>query len=198
MNRRVVLATGNAGKLREMREIFAGVDLEIVPQSDFATPEAVEDGLSFVENAIKKARNAAAHTGLPAMADDSGIEVDALNGEPGIHSARYAGDDGSNIERLLREMRDIADEKRTARFQCLIVYMRHAHDPVPLIAQGTWEGKILQAPQGEGGFGYDPVFYVPAHDCSAAELTADEKNSISHRGKALRRMFDMLLSQQSS
>ena len=196
MSTRVVLATGNAGKLKEMREIFAGADLDIVAQSEFNTPEAIEDGLSFVENAIKKARNASAFTGLPAIADDSGIEVDALNGEPGIHSARYAGDDESNIERLLREMADIPDGQRTARFQCVIVYMRHAHDPVPLIARGEWEGSILRHPRGEGGFGYDPVFYVPEHGYSAAELSADEKNSISHRGKALRQMFERLQAQR--
>jgi XTP/dITP diphosphohydrolase len=194
MSRQIVLATGNAGKLREMRGIFAGVDLEILPQSDYKVPEAVEDGLSFVENAIKKARNAALHTGMAALADDSGIEVDALDGEPGIHSARYAGDDEDNNERLLREMKDIPDGQRSARFQCVIVYMRHAYDPVPLIAQGAWEGMILRVPRGEGGFGYDPVFYVPDHQCSAAELAADEKNRISHRGKALRMMFDMLRS----
>ena len=194
MTTRIVLATGNPGKLKEMREIFSEIDLEIVAQSDFDTPEAIEDGLSFVENAIKKARNAAAHTGLPSIADDSGIEVDVLNGEPGIHSARYAGDDESNIQKLLRELDGVAEEERTARFQCVIVYMRHANDPVPVIAQGSWEGKILPSPQGEGGFGYDPVFYVPDRGCSAAELSADDKNSMSHRGKALRKIFESLRS----
>jgi len=157
MDRRIVLATGNAGKLKEIREIFSGIDVGIVAQSDFDTPEAIEDGLSFVENAIIKARNAAAHTGLPALSDDSGIEVDALNGEPGIHSARYAGNDESNIQRLLRELDGLPDSKRTARFQCVMVYLRHANDPVPVIAQGAWEGRILQASEVEGGFGYDPV-----------------------------------------
>ena len=194
MDRRIVLATGNAGKLKEIREIFSGVDVGIVAQSDFDTPEAIEDGLSFVENAIIKARNAAAHTGLAALSDDSGIEVDALNGEPGIHSARYAGDDESNIQRLLRELEGVPEEKRTARFQCVMVYLRHANDPVPVIAQGAWEGKILMSPQGQGGFGYDPVFYVPELDCSAAELSAADKNRLSHRGKALGRMLDYLAS----
>lgn len=194
MDRRIVLATGNAGKLKEIREIFSGVDVGIVAQSDFDTPEAIEDGLSFVENAIIKARNAAAHTGLAALSDDSGIEVDALNGEPGIHSARYAGDDESNIQRLLRELEGVPEEKRTARFQCVMVYLRHANDPVPVIAQGAWEGTILMSPQGQGGFGYDPVFYVPELDCSAAELSAADKNRLSHRGKALGQMLDCLAS----
>ena len=141
MDRHIVLATGNAGKLKEIREIFSAVDVGIVAQSDFDTPEAIEDGLSFVENAIIKARNAAAHTGLAALSDDSGIEVDALNGEPGIHSARYAGDDESNIQRLLRELEGVPEEKRTARFQCVMVYLRHANDPVPVIAQGAWEAR---------------------------------------------------------
>jgi XTP/dITP diphosphohydrolase len=197
MDRRIVLATGNAGKLKEIREIFSGIDVGIVAQSDFDTPEAIEDGLSFVENAIIKARNAAAHTGLPALSDDSGIEVDALNGEPGIHSARYAGNDESNIQRLLRELDGLPDSKRTARFQCVMVYLRHANDPVPVIAQGAWEGRILQAPQGEGGFGYDPVFYVPERGCSAAELSSEDKNTLSHRGKALRHMLDALASSYS-
>ena len=194
MKKRIVLATGNAGKLNEIRQVFSGVDVDIVAQSEFATPEAIEDGLSFVENAIIKARNAAVHTGLPALSDDSGIEVDALNGEPGIHSARYAGDDESNIQRLLRELKGVPEEKRTARFQCVMVYLRHANDPVPVIAQGTWEGKILESSQGKGGFGYDPIFYVPERGCSAAQLNAEDKNMLSHRGKALRQMLALLSS----
>ena len=198
MDRRIVLATGNAGKLKEIRNIFSGVDVDIVAQSEFATPEAIEDGLSFVENAILKARNAAAHTGLAALSDDSGIEVDALNGEPGIHSARYAGDDESNIQRLLRELDGVPEDRRTARFQCVMVYIRHANDPVPVITQGVWEGRILESAQGEGGFGYDPIFYVPERDCSAAELSAEDKNSLSHRGKALRQMLDHLAANYSN
>ena len=197
MDRRIVLATGNAGKLKEIREIFSGIDIAIVAHSDFDTPEAIEDGLSFVENAIIKARNAAAHTGLPALSDDSGIEVDALHGEPGIHSARYAGDDESNIQRLLRELDGVPEDKRTARFQCVMVYLSHANDPVPVIAQGAWEGKILQAAQGEGGFGYDPVFFDPERGCSAADLSAEDKNTLSHRGKALRQMLTILASSYS-
>ena len=192
MKKRIVLATGNTGKLKEIRHVFSGLDMDIVAQSEFSTPEAVEDGLSFVENAIIKARNAAAHSGLPALSDDSGIEVDALNGEPGIHSARYAGDDESNIQRLLRELAGVPEQKRTARFQCVMVYLRHANDPVPVIAQGAWEGTILETPQGAGGFGYDPVFFVPERGCSAAELTAEDKNLLSHRGKALRQMLELL------
>jgi XTP/dITP diphosphohydrolase len=184
MKKRIVLATGNAGKLKEIRHVFA--------QSEFNISEAVEDGLSFVENAIIKARHAAAHSGLPALSDDSGIEVDALNGEPGIHSARYAGDDESNIQRLLRELAGVPEQKRTARFQCVMVYLRHANDPVPVIAQGAWQGTILETPQGAGGFGYDPVFFVSERGCSAAELTAEDKNLLSHRGKALRQMLELL------
>ncbi len=192
MDRRIVLATGNAGKLKEIKDIFSDVNVDIAAQSEFDVPEAIEDGLSFVENAIIKARNAAAYTGLAALSDDSGIEVDALNGEPGIHSARYAGDDESNIQRLLRELDGVPEDRRTARFQCVMVYIRHANDPVPVITQGVWEGKILEAVQGEGGFGYDPVFYVPERGCSAAELSAEDKNSLSHRGKALRQMLVLL------
>jgi XTP/dITP diphosphohydrolase len=194
MDRRIVLATGNAGKLKEIKDIFSGVNIDIAAQSEFDTPEAIEDGLSFVENAIKKARNAAAFTGMAALSDDSGIEVDALNGEPGIHSARYAGDDESNIQRLIRELDGVPEEKRTARFQCVMVFIRHANDPVPVITQGVWEGRILEAVQGEGGFGYDPVFFVPERACSAAELSAEDKNRLSHRGKALRQMLDVLAS----
>jgi XTP/dITP diphosphohydrolase len=192
MTQKLVLATGNAGKLKEIQHIFSGLDVNIMPQSEFNAPEADEIGLSFVENAIIKARSASAHTGLPALSDDSGIEVDALQGEPGIHSARYAGDDESNIDKLLRELNGVADDQRTARFQCIMVYVRHASDPVPLIAQGSWEGRILTERHGEGGFGYDPVFFVPEHVCSAAELSADQKNAISHRGKALKLMLDQL------
>jgi len=192
MKKRIVLATGNAGKLKEIRHVFSGLDMDIVAQSEFNISEAVEDGLSFVENAIIKARHAAAHSGLPALSDDSGIEVDALNGEPGIHSARYAGDDESNIQRLLRELAGVPEQKRTARFQCVMVYLRHANDPVPVIAQGAWQGTILETPQGAGGFGYDPVFFVSERGCSAAELTAEDKNLLSHRGKALRQMLELL------
>lgn len=187
MHRRVVLATGNPGKVREFAELFAPHAIEVVPQSDFGVPDVAETGLTFVENALIKARNAAAHTGLPAIADDSGLEVDHLNGAPGIYSARYAGDGGSaaNNAKLLEALAGVAATQRGARFQCLLVYLRHAEDPTPVICQGTWEGRILEAPQGGQGFGYDPLFYVPGEDCSAAQLPAERKNALSHRGQAL-------------
>ncbi len=186
---RVVLASGNLGKVREINQLLTELAIEVLPQSEFQVPEVEETGLTFVENAILKARNAAARTGLPAIADDSGLEVDALNGAPGIYSARYAGpgaSDTDNLQRLLGELDGVAEAERSARFQCLMVYMRHAGDPTPLICQGTWEGRILTAPQGGGGFGYDPVFFVPDRGCSAAELSPEVKNSLSHRGQALR------------
>ena len=188
----IILASSNQGKVREINRLLTGLDLHVHPQTEYGVPDIEETGLTFVENAILKARNAAQHTGLPAIADDSGIEVDALRGEPGIYSARYAGEgasDQANLEKLLTELGDLPEEKRTARFQCLMVYMRHANDPTPLICQGTWEGRILFEPRGENGFGYDPVFYVPTHDCSSAELAADVKNSLSHRGQALRKLL---------
>jgi len=191
----IILASSNPGKVREINQLLAGLDLHVQPQTDHGVPDIEETGLTFVENAILKARNAAQHTGLPAIADDSGIEVDALNGAPGIYSARYAGigaSDQANLEKLLTELGDLPEEKRTARFQCLMVYMRHANDPTPLICQGSWEGRILFKPQGENGFGYDPVFYVPTHDCSSAELPADVKNSLSHRGQALSKLLAAL------
>lgn len=195
MQNRVVIATGNAGKLREFKTLLAAREIEVVPQSDFAVPEADETGLTFVENAILKARNAATHTGLPAIADDSGIEVDYLNGAPGIYSARYAGSGGDgprNNAKLLDALAGVPEAQRDARFQCLLVYLRHAEDPTPLICQGTWEGRILERPAGEGGFGYDPVFFVPTDNCSAAELAPDRKNDISHRGQAMRALLQAL------
>ena len=192
---RLVLATGNAGKLREMRSILNSTDWEVLPQSDFNCPDAIEDGLSFVENAIKKARHACAYTGLGAIADDSGLEVDALEGAPGIYSARYAGDgasDEANLQKLLRALQAVPEARRNARFRCVMVYMRHENDPSPLICEGSWEGRIALAKQGENGFGYDPVFYVPTHGCSAAQLSAEQKNAISHRGQALRAMAEKL------
>jgi XTP/dITP diphosphohydrolase len=191
----IVLASNNAGKVREINQLLQGTGIRVVPQGDFGVPEAEETGLTFVENAILKARNAAQHSGLPAIADDSGIEVDALHGAPGIHSARYAGpgsSDEDNLGKLLHALESVPEAERGARFQCVLVYLRHASDPTPLICQGTWEGRILEAPQGENGFGYDPVFYVPTHGCSAAELDPAIKNDLSHRGQALRRLRQQL------
>ncbi len=191
MSRRIVLATGNQGKVRELGTILTQLDIEIVPQSEFNIPEAEETGLTFVENAIIKARNAATHTGLPAIADDSGLEVDCLKGAPGIYSSRYAGVNANsqdNVKKLLAAMKNFPDEERSARFQCLLVFMEHDKDPTPLICQGSWEGRILHQQQGDGGFGYDPVFYVPTHDCASAELAAEVKNQLSHRGQALRQL----------
>ncbi|MDH3281176.1 MAG: RdgB/HAM1 family non-canonical purine NTP pyrophosphatase [Gammaproteobacteria bacterium] len=195
MSKTIVLASSNPGKLREINQILAPLKLTVVPQSDFNVPDAEETGMTFVENALLKARNAAHHTGLPAIADDSGIEVDYLNGAPGIYSARYAGKDASdeqNLQKLLANLKGIPDPERTARFQCLMVYLRHEFDPTPVVCQGTWEGQILAAPRGENGFGYDPVFLVPTHNCSSAELPAAEKNKLSHRGKALRKLVEEL------
>ena len=192
-NQVVVLASGNAGKLRELDKVLAPLDVSLQPQAQFNVPDAEETGLSFVENAIIKARAAAQHTGLPAIADDSGIEVDHLNGAPGIYSARYsgAGDEANNVL-LLQELGEIPEEQRSARFQCVLVYMRHAMDPVPLICQGSWEGFILSEPRGENGFGYDPLFYLPDYQCSSAQLAPGIKNRISHRAKASRLLFDAL------
>ena len=192
---KVVLATGNQGKVRELGALLADFEMEVVPQTEFNVEEAEETGLTFVENAILKARSAAAQTGLPAIADDSGLEVDYLKGAPGIYSARYAGEggnDGANNVKLLKALEGVAEAERSARFQCVVVYMRHENDPVPLIAQGSWEGRILTAPQGENGFGYDPVFYVPEEDCSSAELAPEVKNGMSHRGKALKQLVSLL------
>jgi XTP/dITP diphosphohydrolase len=187
--KKIVLASGNAGKLREFGQILAEFDYEVIPQNQFNVPDVEETGLSFVENALIKARNAAEHTGLPAMSDDSGIEVDALKGAPGIYSARFAGvgaSDEQNNQLLLEKLTGIPTAERTARYHCVIVYMRHANDPMPMIFQGSWEGVILEEPRGENGFGYDPYFYVPTHNCSSAELAPEVKNQLSHRGIALR------------
>ena len=195
----IVLASSNPGKVREINQLLAELDLHVQPQGEFGVIDAEETGLTFVENAILKARNAARHTGLPAIADDSGIEVDALQGAPGIYSARFAGNgasDQANLDKLLVELKDVPEAQRSARFQCLMVYMQHADDPTPLICQGTWEGSILFEPKGDNGFGYDPVFHVPTHYCSSAELPAGTKNSLSHRGQALRKLVMAL--QQSA
>jgi len=192
---KIVLASNNAGKAREISEILAAYGISVIPQSDFGVPEIPETGLTFVENALLKARNACHHTGLPALADDSGIEIDALNGAPGIYSARYAGvgaTDEANLQKALTQLKAVPEEQRGARFQCLMVLLQHENDPTPLICQGTWEGSILTEPQGENGFGYDPIFFVPEHQCSSAQLSPAEKNDLSHRGKALKALAEQI------
>lgn len=187
-NQRLVLASNNAGKIRELGELLAPLNLTVESQASLGVPEAEEPAVTFVENALIKARHAAGHTGLPALADDSGLAVDALNGAPGVRSARYAGPnatDQDNINRLLEAMADMPDDQRGAQFHCVLVYLRHAQDPTPIICHGVWHGSILRQPAGEGGFGYDPVFWVPDAGCSAAELERSVKGRMSHRGKAL-------------
>ncbi|AUJ69012.1 XTP/dITP diphosphatase [Pseudoalteromonas sp. NC201] len=189
MSNKVVLATGNQGKVKELSAMLNQYDIEVLPQSDFKVPEVAETGTTFVENAIIKARHAAKVSGLPAIADDSGLEVDALNGAPGVYSARYAGanaDDQKNIEHLLAALGE--QTERSARFWCVLVYMRHADDPTPIICQASWEGEITTTQQGREGFGYDPIFKVQGLDCTSAELTKEEKNAISHRGQALKQL----------
>lgn len=193
--RKIVLATNNPGKVREFNAALVGCNLEIVPQSAFDVPEAEETGLTFIENAILKARNAARYTGLPALADDSGLTVDALNGAPGVCSARYAGvcaDDRLNIARLLNELRNTPAEQRTARFHCVLALLHHDADPTPLICQARWEGMITFEPYGSGGFGYDPVFLVLDEGQTAAELDLAVKNRLSHRGQALAQLVKAL------
>lgn len=191
----LVLASSNPGKVREFGQLLAAARIRVLPQGDQGVPEVAETGLTFVENAILKARNASRHSHLPALADDSGIEVDALHGAPGVWSARYAGSgagDAENLARLLRDLKGVPEAERTARYQCVLVYLRWPEDPTPLICQGTWEGLILREGRGGNGFGYDPVFYVPTHGCTAAELDPIEKNRLSHRGQALRAMQRLL------
>ncbi len=189
--RRVVLATGNPGKLREIRALLEPLGLTVEAQSEHGVPEAEETGLTFVENAILKARNAARHTGLPAIADDSGLEVDALHGQPGIYSARYAGpdgDDAANNAKLLEALAGVPPEQRGARFRAVVVYLEHAEDPAPIIAQGVWPGRIAEQASGVEGFGYDPLFFVPREGCTSAELPPETKNRLSHRGQALQEL----------
>ncbi|WP_394192670.1 XTP/dITP diphosphatase [Pseudoalteromonas atlantica] len=186
MTKTLVLATGNQGKVKELAQMLTPLDINVVPQSDFNVSSVPETGTTFVENAIIKARHAAKVTGLPAIADDSGLEVDALNGAPGVYSARFAGDnatDQDNIDKLLAELDQ--NPTRSARFWCVLVLMRHSDDPTPLICSASWEGQITQSQDGEGGFGYDPIFYVPELNCTSAQLTKEQKNAISHRGQAL-------------
>lgn len=196
---RLVLASGNAGKLREMTAMLEPLGWSVRPQSDWNISDAVEDGLSFVENALIKARHAARLTGHAALGDDSGLAVDFLGGAPGIYSARYAGEgagDGANNAKLLEALADVPEADRGAHFYCAMVMVRHAEDPAPLIAIGRWDGRILVAPQGEGGFGYDPLFWVPGEGCSSAQLPPAVKNNLSHRGRALRLLVQQIEEEQ--
>jgi len=195
---KIVLATGNQGKVKELGELLAPLDFTIVAQSEFDVPDVAETGTTFVENAIIKARHAAAITGLPAIADDSGLAVDYLQGAPGIYSARFAGEgatDQQNLEKLLVELHNVPSKQRGARFHCVLVFMRHAEDPTPLICHGAWEGTITTESYGDGGFGYDPIFYVPSENCCSAQLSRERKNALSHRGQALRQLEHLLQAQ---
>ncbi|KNC94653.1 XTP/dITP diphosphatase [Trabulsiella odontotermitis] len=192
---KVVLATGNAGKVRELATLLSVFGLNIVAQTELGVDSAEETGLTFIENAILKARHAAQITGLPAIADDSGLAVDALGGAPGIYSARYSGVDATdreNLEKLLETLKDVPDGQRQAQFHCVLVYLRHADDPTPLVCHGRWPGVITREPAGQGGFGYDPIFFVPSEGKTAAELTREEKIAISHRGQALKTLLEAL------
>lgn len=192
---RLVLASSNRGKLAELQPLLAGAGYELVPQAELGVSDAVEDGRSFIENALIKARHACLATGLPALADDSGIVVDALDGAPGLLSARYAGlhgDAGANNRKLLAALQGVPQSRRTARFVAVIVLLRSADDPLPLVAQGVWEGRVLEAPRGAGGFGYDPLFFDPLLGRGAAELEAELKNRVSHRGRALAALRELL------
>lgn len=192
---KVVLATGNPGKVREMADLLAAFGLNIVAQTELGVESAEETGLTFIENAILKARHAAAVTGLPAIADDSGLAVDALGGAPGIYSARYAGEEASdqqNLLKLLGALENVPDGQREAHFHCVLVYLRHAEDPTPLVFHGSWQGEITRSAAGEGGFGYDPIFFVPALGKTAAELSKAEKHAVSHRGKAMTLLLEAM------
>ncbi|CAK0765183.1 dITP/XTP pyrophosphatase [Gammaproteobacteria bacterium] len=197
----IVLASGNPGKIREVSQILARPGITIWPQSQFKIQEVEETGISFIENALIKARHAAAHSGLPAIADDSGLAVDALEGAPGVWSARYAGpgaSDAANLEKLLRDMEQVPPEERTAQFICVLVYMRHPRDPTPIVCEGIWEGHLTYAPVGNNGFGYDPIFFVPGHGCTSAQLAPEVKNQLSHRGQALRLFIAALQARRSA
>ena len=201
MKQKWVLATGNQGKVKEMSELLNSFSIEVLPQSKFNVHDVPETGTTFVENAIIKARHAAKLTGLPAIADDSGLEVDFLNGQPGIYSARYAGEsatDQDNIDKLLNKLEGINPEQRKARFQCVLVYLRHELDPTPIICQGTWEGSITETVEGENGFGYDPVFWVESEQSTSAQLSKQRKSELSHRGKALTQLVALLQAQLSA
>ena len=195
----LVLATGNQGKVKEMATLLSEFGFNVKPQSDFNVIDADETGTTFIENAIIKARHAAQITGLPAIADDSGLEVDVLNGAPGIYSARYAGEnasDSDNIDKLLAAIKDVPAKNRTARFHCVLVYLRHANDPTPLVCHGVWEGLLLSERYGDNGFGYDPIFWSPEMQCASAQLSPEQKKQLSHRGKALTQLFSELKARQ--
>ena len=197
MTQTIVIASNNKGKIAELTDLLAPLDMAPVAQGELGVNEAEEPAVTFVENAILKARHAARITGLPALADDSGLAVDALGGQPGVRSARYAGDhasDQDNVEALLTAMASVPEAQRGAQFHCVLVFLRHADDPTPLICHGRWPGTILPEARGDGGFGYDPVFWVAEHQCSAAELSRAEKSQISHRGRALAQLTDLLRS----
>ena len=191
----LVLASGNAGKLKEFNQLLSPLGFDVRPQADFGVIEVEETGLTFVENALLKAREASLVSGLPALADDSGLEVDALNGAPGIYSARYGGEpksDEKNNETLLAALSDCAEGQRSGRYWCVLVYLRHPKDPVPVIVQRSWEGEILAHPRGKEGFGYDPLFWLPEQGMSVAELPSESKNRLSHRGRALQGLVELL------
>lgn len=195
MARKLVIASNNKGKIAELTDLLAPLGLQPVAQGELGVSEAEEPAVTFVENAIIKARHAARVTGLPALADDSGLTVDALDGRPGVRSARFAGEeatDNDNVEALLAALKDTPEAERSAQFHCVLVYLRHADDPTPIICHGRWPGRILAEPRGQGGFGYDPAFLVPEHGCSAAELTREQKGRISHRGRALASLLEQL------
>lgn len=187
--KKLVIASGNTGKLREFAELLKPLDFSVQTQAELGVPDVAETGTTFVENAIIKARNAAEHSGLPALADDSGIEVDALDGQPGVYSSRFSGPDANddkNNALLIERLKAVPEAQRTARYRAVLVYMKHAKDPAPIICEGSWEGLIQLTPQGDNGFGYDPYFYLPEQGCTSAMLTKEQKNQISHRGKALK------------
>ncbi|ATG78689.1 XTP/dITP diphosphatase [Pseudoalteromonas sp. 1_2015MBL_MicDiv] len=190
MTKTLVLATGNPGKVKELANMLSSLNINVVPQSDFNVGEVAETGTTFVENAIIKARHAAKITGMPAIADDSGLEVDGLNGAPGVYSARFAGTGASDQDNINKLLVDLGDNPiRSARFWCVLVLMRHADDPTPLICSASWEGEITLTQNGNGGFGYDPVFFVAEKNCTSAELTKEQKNAVSHRGQALQKLL---------
>ena len=203
--RKIVLASSNAGKLNELQQLLQPLGAQLISQATLDIGDAEETGLTFIENAILKARHASEQSGLPAIADDSGLAVDALAGAPGIYSARYAGVDGdreqrdqANNRKLLTQLQSVPDGQRSAQFHCVLVYLRHVADPVPIVCHGRWHGRILHAPAGEGGFGYDPLFYVPHLQCSSAQLSAAQKNQISHRARAMQMLLQQLTSQSLS